>query len=238
MAPLHDNLSNYDTDEQQKTLFLLQIANSSFPTGAFNHSYGFETWFSDGSIAVAESFEIACRDWLTYCLARSEGIAAAKACEMAKLADRDGLIGLDGHLAALKLCREARDASSMTGQALLTAYLEIFEKPGLDDYAGAARSGQVEGHHAVVFGAVCGSFGISATDTVLTFAQAAVSSLAGVASRLIPLGQVETQRIITNAWPRVQQAAQDAVAADIGDMNAATAHLDVASMKHEKLRTR
>jgi len=114
MAPLHDNLSNYDTDEQQKTLFLLQIANSSFPTGAFNHSYGFETWFSDGSIADAESFEIACRDWLTYCLARSEGIAAAKACEMAKLADRDGLIGLDGHLAALKLCREARDASSMT----------------------------------------------------------------------------------------------------------------------------
>lgn len=238
MSAPSSKLSNLNTDDQRKTLFLLQVANSSFPTGAFNHSYGFETWFSDGTIGDGDSFEIACRDWLVYCLARSEGIAAARACEMAKLADEEGLIGLDTRVGALKLSREAREASSMTGQALLTAYLEVFEKPGLEGYARAVNSGEAAGHHAVVFGAICGGFDISATDTVLTFAQAAVSSLAGVASRLIPLGQVETQRIITNAWPLLQEAARRAVEADIDDMNAATAHLDVASMKHEKLKTR
>jgi len=231
-------LSNLDTDEQQKTLFLLQVANSSFPTGAFNHSYGFETWFSDGTVSDGPSFEIACRDWLVYCMARSEGIAVARACEMARLGDHVGLLDLDNRVAALKLSRESREASSMTGQALLNAYLDIFDTPGLEDYAAAVQAVDAEGHHSVIFGAICGTYGISGTDAVLTFLQTAVSGLAGVASRLIPLGQVETQRIITHAWPLIQEASLRAVEADVDDMNAATFSLDMASMQHENLRTR
>lgn len=229
---------NLDTQAQERTLFLLQVANSSFPTGAFNHSYGFETWFSDGTIHDGPSFETACRDWLVYCLARSEGIAVARACEMARLGDTDGLLDLDSRVGALKLGRESREASSMTGQALLNAYLDIFGRPGLEGYAAAVRDGMVEGHHSVIFGAICGGHDISGTDAVLTFLQAAVSGLAGVASRLIPLGQVETQRIITHSWPLIQEASRAAVDADVDDMNAATVSLEVASMRHETLRTR
>lgn len=230
--------SNLDTDAQKKTLFLLQVANSSFPTGAFNHSYGFETWFSDGTVTDGASFEIACRDWLVYCMARSEGIAVARACEMARLGDEAGLLDLDSRVAALKLSRESREASLMTGQALLSAYLDIFDKPGLEGYAAAVQAGGTEGHHSVIFGAICGLSDISGADAVLTFLQTAVSGLAGVASRLIPLGQVETQRIITHAWPLIQEASLTAVEADVDDMNAATLSLDVASMQHEHLRTR
>lgn len=230
--------SNLDTDGQQKTLFLLQIANSSFPTGAFNHSYGFETWFSDDTVTDGASFEIACRDWLIYCMARSEGIAVARACEMARLGDDAGLLDLDSRVAALKLSRESREASSMTGGALLSAYLDIFNRPGLEYYATAVQSGRAEGHHSVIFGAICGLSDIDVTDAVLTFLQTAVSGLAGVASRLIPLGQVETQRIIAHTWPLIQEASLMAVEADVDDMNAATLSLDVASMQHENLKTR
>lgn len=230
--------SNFDTDSQQKTLFLLQFANSSFPTGVFNHSYGFETWFSDGTISDAESFETACRDWLIYCMARSEGIAVARACEMSRLADDAGLLDLDGRVAALKLSRETREASFMTGQALLNAYLDIFDRPGLESYAAAVQAGDAEGHHSVIFGAICGSNDISESDAVLTFLQAAVSGLAGVASRLVPLGQIEAQRIITHAWPLIQEASLKATDANVDDMNVATLSLDMASMQHESLKTR
>lgn len=238
MITATDPLSNRDTVGQEKTLFLLQVANSSFPTGAFNHSYGFETWFSDGSVCDAESFEIACRDWLVYCMARSEAIAVARATEMARLKDEAGLLDLDSRVAALKLSREAREASSMTGRALLDAYVGVFDRPGMERFAEAVQTGDAEGHHSVIFGAICGLSDISGTDAVLTFLQTAVSGLAGVASRLIPLGQVETQRIITHAWPLIQEASLAAVAADVDDMNAATMSLDVASMQHEHLRTR
>lgn len=229
---------NIDTQAQERTLFLLQVANSSFPTGAFNHSYGFETWFSDGSITDGPSFEIACRDWLVYCMARSEAIAVARACEMARLDDSAGMIDLDRRVGALKLSRESREASLMTGQALLNSYMGIFDSPVLEPYAAGVHNGDVEGHHSVIFGAICGANDISGHDAVLTFLQAAVSSLAAVGSRLIPLGQVETQRIITNAWPLIQEATQQAVDSGIDDMNAVTAALELASMQHECLATR
>lgn len=238
MTTRTDAPANFDAEGQRKTLFLLQIANSSFPTGAFNHSYGFETWFSDGSIDDAAGFERACRDWLIYCMARSEGIAVARGCEMARLGDTDGLLDLDDRVGALKLSRESREASMMTGQALLRAWQGIFDRPGLGAYADAIADGTAEGHHSVIFGAVCGAHDVGGPEAVLTFLQAAVSGLAGVAQRLIPLGQVETQRIITNAWPLIQEASLRAVDADVDDMNVASLSLDMASMQHETLKTR
>ncbi len=238
MTILSSPRRNLDAQAQERTLFLLQLANSSFPTGAFNHSYGFESWFSDGTVHDARSFEVACRDWLVYCLARSEGIAVARACEMARLGDTEGLLDLDSRVAALKLSRESREASSMTGQALLNAYLDIFGRPGLEHYAAAVRDGSVEGHHSVIFGAICGGNDITCTDAVLTFLQAAVSGLAGVASRLIPLGQVETQRIITHAGLPIQELSRTAVDSDVDEMNTATVSLEMASMQHETLQTR
>ena len=38
------------TDAPERLLYLLQVANASFPTGAFNHSYGFETWIDSGAL--------------------------------------------------------------------------------------------------------------------------------------------------------------------------------------------
>jgi len=229
---------NFDTDEQEKSLFLLQIANSSFPTGSFNHSYGFETRISNGEINSVESFEVACRDWLVYSLSRSEGIAVARACDMVRFGDYDGLAVLDRRLGALKMSREAREASSMTGQALLSAYADIFARPGLEAFARRAEAREVAGHHAVVFGAACGAYDIGAPEAVLTFLQSSVTNLAGVACRLIPLGQVDTQRIIANAWPFIQRFSRDVMDLGMDDMNTAMLSLDVASMQHERLRTR
>ena len=64
---------------------------------------------------------------------------------------------LDRKLGALKLSREAREASSMTGQALLSAYADIFARPGLESFARQAESREGAAHHAVVFGAACGA---------------------------------------------------------------------------------
>lgn len=229
---------NIDTASQEQTLFLLQLANSSFPTGAFNHSFGFETWFSDATITDGKTFKQSCRDWLVYCVARSETIAVARACEMARLGDNKGLLDLDDRVGALKLSRESREASLMTGQALLNAYSDVFGATGLEEYAGSVHDGTIEGHHSVVFGAICGSREITGSDAVLTFLHAAITGLAGVASRLIPLGQVETQRIIASFWPLIKEVSQVAVDAEVDDMNAATVSLEVASMQHECLRTR
>ena len=219
-------------------LYLLQVANASFPTGAFNHSYGFETWIDAGALDDAARFEGACRDWLRFGAAPTDGAAVAHAWRHAAAGDLDALIALDETLGALKLSRESREASFKTGRALLGAYRDVFDAAPLASFAEAVREGRCEGHQAVVFGAAAAAQDIATGDAVLAFLQTGLSNLVSVGARLIPLGQIESQRIVRGAWPLLTGAADDACAAGIEDIGSATAGLDVASMQHERLHTR
>ena len=58
---------------------LLQLTNASFPTGAFTHSFGFETWIHDGVIGDAREAERRCRSWLRYGIATCDAVALAQA---------------------------------------------------------------------------------------------------------------------------------------------------------------
>ena len=226
------------TDGPERLLYLLQVANASFPTGAFNHSYGFETWIDAGALDDGARFERACRDWLRYGVACSEGAAAAHAHHHAAAGDLDALIALDETLGALKLSREVREASFKTGRALLGAYRDVFDAAPLAPFAAAVREGRCAGHQAVVFGAAAAAQGIDVGDAVLAFLHAALSNLVSVGARLIPLGQIESQRIIREAWPLLAEGASDACAMELDALGSATAGLDIASMRHERLHTR
>ncbi len=235
------------TDAPDRLLYLLQVANASFPTGAFNHSYGFETWIDSGALDVAENFGSACRDWLRYAAVPTDGAAVAHAHRRAAVAhahrraaagDLDGLVDLDHIVGALKLSRESREASFKTGRALLGAYRDIFSADSLAPFAAAVRGGRCEGHQAVIFGAAAESQGIDVEDSVLAFLHAALSNLVSVGARLIPLGQIESQRIVREAWPLLTEGTIQACAMKIDTLGSATAGLDVASMRHERLHTR
>ena len=147
------------TDAPARLLYLLQVANASFPTGAFNHSYGFETWIDSGALDDAASFESACRDWLRYGARRTDGAAVAHAHRLAEAGDLDALVDLDHIVGALKLSRESREASFKTGRALLGAYRDIFGAQPLASFADAVREGRCEGHQAIVFGAAAAGAG-------------------------------------------------------------------------------
>jgi len=219
-------------------LSLLQIANSSFPTGAFNHSYGFETWIDDGSVANGPSFEEACRDWLIYGLDRCDGAAAALAYRAAIANDIDALIWLDHRVAAIKLARETREASAKTGRALLAAFRDIFEIDALSPFFAAIEDGRCEGHQATIFGIGAAALDIGEQDAVMAFLQTGLSNLVGVASRIIPLGQVESQRIILNAAPLLVEATDLARSTAVDELSSSTVALDIAGMHHERLYSR
>ena len=226
------------TDRPDRLLYLLQVANASFPTGAFNHSYGFETWIDSGALDDGPRFESACRDWLRYAAVPTDGAAAAHAHRHAAAGDLDGLVDLDHVVGALKLSREVREASFKTGRALLGAYRDIFSADSLAPFADAVRAGRCEGHQAVIFGAAAEAQGVGESDAVLAFLHAALSNLVSVGARLIPLGQIESQRIVRDAWPLLTQGTEQACALKLDALGSATAGLDVASMRHERLHTR
>ncbi len=228
-----------DQQEANRILYLLQVATAAFPTGAFNHSFGFETWIDCEAIDDAASFEIACRDWLLYAAAPLDGVAVAHAQRYAAVGDRDGLVALDVTLGAMRLTRESREASMKTGRSFLNTLSEVFETPQiLKNYAEAIQAGKCDGHQAVAFGAAAGAFGLSPGTAVLAHLQSSLSNLASVAARLVPIGQVEIQRILRRAWPLLIDCTREAEQTELSRMSANMVSLDVASMNHESLHTR
>jgi urease accessory protein len=225
-------------NELKKLLFLLQVANSSFPTGAFNHSYGFETLIDRGVISNAETLDIACRDWLLYGVAPVDGAAVVSTHRAASAGDLDQLVELDNLVGALKLAREIREASYKTGRAFMRAVLEVFQPSRMAAYAQAVKEGNCEGHQAVAFGVAAACFEIPEVETVLVFLQSVLTNLVGVAARLIPLGQVEAQRIIAKAKPLLIQAVKVAKSRKPEEFGTMTAALDIAAMHHERLYSR
>ena len=105
-------------------------------------------------------------------------------------------------------------------------------------YAEAVAKKSCEGHHSVAFGVAATDFQISESEAVLAFLQTAFSNLVGVATRLIPLGQVETQRIIAEAWPLLNEAVDVAQSRNPDELGTNTVYLDIAGMHHERLYSR
>lgn len=231
-------LTTMDTDAAGRLLYLLQVASSSFPTGAFNHSYGFETLIDSGELATAAEFEVACRDWLQYAVTPGDAAIASHAYCAASKGDTDTLLALDRLAAAIKLSREAREASAKTGQALFRTLRDVFGPPLAVEYGRAIETGQAEGHYAVVFGAATAEAGIPQGEAILAYLQSSLVNMANVAGRLIPLGQIEIQRIVQRARPLLLRAAEDACRTERAMIGSMMVRLDIASMRHERLHTR
>lgn len=224
-----------DSDAGRRFLYLLQVANASFPTGAFNHSFGFETWIDAGEITTAAELELACRDWLGYGVRHGDAAIVAHAYRAANAADLGALDRLAG---AIKLSREAREASVKMGRALLSAVHDIFDAIDLKDHDRGVREGVCEGHYAVIFGAAAARIGVAESEAVLVYLHTSLANVTSVAARLIPLGQIEAQRIIWRSWPFLLELTTAAQNTDLDLIGTATVGLDLASMQHERLHTR
>jgi urease accessory protein len=233
---LSGGLSNSRTSD--RLLYLLQVVNSAFPTGAFNHSYGFETLIDSGEIHDVHSFEKICKDWIRYSVVPGDAAAVAHAHRAILANDTAALISLDHMVAAIKLSVEVREASAKTGGAMASTVWEVFAPVGFEGYLNAIKNKECEGHHAVTFGAAAAAMKVSVFDAVLAFIQAALTNLASVASRLIPLGQVDTQRVIHGAWDNLEELVSKACDTPIDSIGTTTISLDIASMHHERLYSR
>lgn len=206
--------------------------------GAFTHSFGFETWIHDGLVNDAREAEARCRAWLRYGIATCDAVAVAQAYRAALDGDAERLASLDRRLGALKLARETRAASVMTGKALLAACRDIFELEGMRRYKAMMDAGECDGHHAVVYGIAGAGLALGEVDTVAGYLWSGYSSLVAVAQRLVPLGQVDAQRMVSSAGPLLDECGTIARTRPADRMCSTYATLDAAAMRHERLATR
>lgn len=220
-------------------LAISQIVNSSFPTGSFSHSYGLETLIAQGAVADGPDLEKACRAWLRYSVCTADGVAVAQSHRAAQADDLARLLEIDRRISVMRLTRETRAASALTGRALANAALVALDAPLLKRLATRPdQSVEEDVQHPVVFGAVLALAGAAEDEAVALFLLSSFSSLLAVGARLLPLGQAQVQGIITGCRDFFVDCARISQERNLDQMSAAATRIEIASMQHERQPSR
>jgi len=224
------------TEAEAAALYrLMTWLSPSFPVGAFSYSSGIEWAVEAGDIKDAASL----RDWLAAVLTDGSGFCDAVLLvetHRAVSAHDDAVLHEIAELAAAFVPSRERQLETTTqGRAFIEIARAAWSCDGLDAVI-AACGGPIV--YPVAVGLVSAVHGIPQQAALHAFLHAVVSNWISAGSRLIPLGQTDSQRVLAQLEPFVVATAKRALAATLDDLGSATFRADLASLRHETQYTR
>ena len=224
------------TENEAAALYrLLTWLSPSFPVGGFSYSSGIEWAVEAGDIADAASLQ----NWLGAMLADGagfcDGVFLAQAHRAAELGDEAALRDIAELAAAFVPSRERQLETSAQGRAFIEIARGAWNCHGLEAVV-AHCDGVIV--YPVAVGIVSAAHAIRLAPTLHAFLHALTSNWISAASRLVPLGQTDSQRVLASLEPVVSATAKRAIAATPEDLGSATFRADLASLRHETQYTR
>lgn len=222
-------------------LTLLQIVDSAFPTGAFSHSNGLETYTQAGTVADIETLRAFLVTRLIHGMARGDLLLVKAAYgtsppdPLSKHGEGETLHDLDQLASASKTPLESYEASTKIGRRMLSAVSALLTSPALVVYGDEIRAGRCAGHHAIVFGLACAAIDLPVEETLSAFAYNAINGQIAAAVKLLALGQTPAQALLHAMGTHISEAVAVTMGCTLDDYAAFTPALDARAMQHQYL---
>jgi urease accessory protein len=214
---------------------LMTWLSPAFPVGGFSYSSGIEWAVEAGDIIDTATLA----DWLDATLSDGSGFCDAtflvQAFGAAEAGEEAQLRAIAELAAAFVPSRERQLETTSQGRAFIDIARAAWNADGLDAMVAACSTPLV---YPVAVGVVAASHGVPLAPTLHAFLHALVSNWISAASRLIPLGQTDSQRVLASLEPAVAATATRALNATLDDLGSATFRADLASLRHETQYTR
>ncbi len=221
-----------------RLLAILQFADGLFPAGGFAHSFGLEVYAQAGIVRDRAGLEEFVRAHLTGSAAPSDAVAVACAARGASVGDLAACVELDARLEAMKWVPELRSASIQMGHQTLRVGAALGNDAFVGELAAAVEQGRTPGHHAVVFGVLTGRHGAEPETTAAAYLHSTAVLLVNAGLRLLPIGQLDGQRILSTLRPLLIELAARAAAAGGDDLWSFAPALEIAGCQHAELDMR
>ena len=152
-----------------KMLSLFQLCDSNFPTGAFSHSYGLESYIQENLVHDQATFAQWLQVYLNEQLVYSDGLATRLVYEALENGEMEKVWKIDRMLMVQNLPRETRDGSQRMGERMLNLVESLYQNPLLAQYRERIKQKQSFGHPAIVFTMIGHHLGVPQENTTLYY---------------------------------------------------------------------
>jgi urease accessory protein len=218
---------------------LLQLCDSNFPSGAFSHSFGLETYIQEQVIVDKESFKTAIFTFVDKQLVFSDGLACRLSYEILESSrGMNELLEIDRLLFVSSLAKETREGNRRIGGRMAKLCMELYSSTTLGEYLHFIENKQGYGHSALVFAFVAHHLQIDKEKILSAYLFSSVSSLIQNAVRGVPLGQTDGQKLLVEMQVKIHEAKNRIMKLTKDDLGAVSPGLEIAQMRHERLHVR
>lgn len=228
--PINNNVSD--------VLKVIQICDSNFPVGSFNHSYGMETYLRLKKVYDTKTF----REWLSVYLNEqfifSDGLAIKMLYEYLNNDDLESIWNLDNLITVQTVAIESRNGGKLVASRMIRLFMDLYDFNLLEEYNKKIRSKESFGHPALVFGMLMYSLGFNLKEAIIYHMYSTVSTLISNAVRTIPLGQKDGQILLKEFSEEFEGLYNTIINLDYDYFGANSPGLELSQIKHEIMEFR
>jgi urease accessory protein len=224
--------------DSARLLGLLHWGDTGFPTGGYAHSFGLEAYCQAGLVRDAEGLARFLGGQLEGSTGPCDATAAVAALDAMAAGDMDSCRRVDDTVEAMKPVREFREGSRQMGRQTLRVSASLIGDARLLGYLDDVNAGRAPGHHGPALGMVGGALGWTGFEVAAALLYSTTALLVGAALRLLPMGQLEGQRVLWGLHPLIARLAAEAARRGPADLSSFTPGLDVQGVRHERLEAR
>ena len=218
-----------------KFLNILQICDSNFPVGSFNHSFGMETYLRDGDISDLESL----KKWLLVYLEQqflyNDAFTMRLVYEYIQDKNIEKIWELDRLITVQNPAKESRDGAKLIGQRMIKTYLDLYKSEVLELYDKRVKKRESFGHPAIATAILLNYLEISMEEAILYYTYSSVSTLIQNGVRAIPLGQKDGLLLMQDLFQCFEKMVERVKVLEEEDFGINVPGLEIAQINHENL---
>ena len=224
-----------DTKNNLNILKIMQICDSNFPIGSFNHSYGMETYLRDNRIKDTESFRGWIRAFFRNQFIYSDGFSIKLLYEYLDKKSEKKILELDRKITVQSMAFETRNGNKMVAKRMLNLFLDLYDSKILEIYLEKINKKEAFGHPAIVFGMLMYELKVNLIDAIQYYMYSTASTLIQNAVRTIPLGQKDGQILLKESSESFLELSEIIQTLDEDMFGANVPGIELAQIQHETL---
>ncbi|GAX34850.1 urease accessory protein UreF [Nodularia sp. NIES-3585] len=214
-------------------LYILQLASSGLPVGAYSYSEGLEMLVEKGIISDQASLKHWLESELHYGAIRLDGAVMVRAEQSASMGNNSALSHWNMWLSAARETQELRASSWQMGRSLTQLLGKL--QPEIIPLVNAVGN---PCNYAIAFGIAVAHWQINIKGALLAYLHSWATNLITAGVKLIPLGQTAGQELLLELQPLISTAVGEILALEDDELSCCSWGLSLASMQHESQYTR